>query len=115
MTDPQDSYVVVDFWRAIAANTDSDTHLLERELTLLATHFRRMPGVLSCDFARVAGGTEGGGGRYMAVFRYASAAAREAFVTDPTAAVSDSLARLAAWWELDSPVYRGEPFSEATP
>ena len=106
MTDPQDAYVVVDFWRA----TTADTHLLEGELTLLAAHFRRMPGVLSCDFTRM--DDDAGDHRYMAVFRYADAAAREAFVTDPTAAVSDSLTRLAAWWKLDSPIYRGEPLGE---
>lgn len=107
MTDPQAAFVVVDFWRA----TTADTHLLDAELTQLARHFRTMPGVLSCDFTRV----DGDAGRYMAIFRYADAAAREAFVSDPSAAVSESLVRLGQWWALDSPIYRGAPLQGTTP
>lgn len=98
-----DAFVVVDFWRAIG----NDTAELEAELRQLAAAYRRAPGVLSCDFTRV----DGDPGRYMAVFRYANADAREAFVSNPDLDVSGTLERLGALWTLASPVHRGSPLT----
>lgn len=93
------AYIVVDFWRV------KPEREAELELTLAesVTAFRTQPGVLSVDFTRV----EDDPGRYLVVFRYDSAASRAAFVS--TDLVRNALTRLGEFWELDSPVWRGEP------
>jgi heme-degrading monooxygenase HmoA len=93
------AYVVVDFWRAREGREAE----LEQALIDSANVFRTRPGVLSVDFTRV----EDDPGRYLVVFRYDSAATRAAFVS--TDLVRVALKELNEFWELDSPVWRGEP------
>lgn len=62
-----------------------------------------MPGVLSVDFTTLDNDPD----RYLVIFRYASAAAREAFVA--TDDVRSTLERLKPLWDLESPIYKGSP------
>jgi heme-degrading monooxygenase HmoA len=93
------AYVVVDIWRVKPGR-----HAELREvLTESGARFRTMSGVLSVDYTLV----EGDPDRYLVVFRYADAAAREAFVA--TDELRSTMSRLRDLWDLESPIYRGVP------
>jgi heme-degrading monooxygenase HmoA len=95
----ESAFIVVDLWRVREGQRDN----VRRVLRDAVPRFREQPGVLSVDFTHVDGDAD----RYLVVFRYASAEAREAFVASDL--VRSSLATLEEFWELDSPVYRGTP------
>ena len=92
-------YVVVDLWRVKPGAHDE----LRDLLTASGTLFRTMPGVLSVDYTLL----EGDPDRYLVVFRYADAAAREAFVA--TDELTSMMERLRELWDLESPIYKGVP------
>lgn len=92
-------FVVVDIWRAKPGKHDA----LRQVLTESGMLFRTMPGVLSVDYTLLDNDPD----RYLVVFRYADAAAREAFVA--TDELRDTMARLSDLWDLESPVYKGTP------
>jgi quinol monooxygenase YgiN len=100
MTDPDTSvYVVVDIWRVKPGK-----HVeLRQVLTESGSLFRAMPGVLSVDYTLLDNDPD----RYLVVFRYVDAAAREAFVA--TDALTSTMTRLDDLWDLESPVYKGIP------
>jgi quinol monooxygenase YgiN len=92
-------FVVVDIWRVKPGKHDR----LEELLAECGAAFRRQPGVLSVDFTRLLDEPD----RYLVVFRYRDAEARESFVATP--ALQSAMTRLADLWDLDSPLYRGNP------
>ncbi|HUG16764.1 MAG TPA: antibiotic biosynthesis monooxygenase family protein [Thermomicrobiales bacterium] len=96
-------FVVVDFWRVRPGKRDA----LEQLLIESGPKFRRQPGVLSVDFTRL----DDDPNRYLVVFRYQDAAAREAFVA--TEELKTTLARLSKLWDLDSPVHTGSPIERS--
>jgi quinol monooxygenase YgiN len=92
-------FVVVDIWRVKPGRRDEVRDLLAGAGAL----FRTRPGVLSVDFTLLDGDPD----RYLVVFRYSDAAARETFVaTDELRSV---MTRLTALWDLESPIYKGTP------
>jgi heme-degrading monooxygenase HmoA len=95
----QSVFVVVDIWRVKPGGHAQ----LEQVLAESGRLFRSQPGVLSVDFTRL----EDDPDRYLVVFRYTNAAAREAFVATPE--LKATLGRLSSYWDLDSPVYKGIP------
>jgi len=92
-------YVVVDIWRVKPGKSVE----LRAVLTESGARFRSMPGVLSVDYTLL----EGDPDRYLVVFRYADAAAREAFVA--TDELRSTMSRLRDLWDLESPIYKGVP------
>jgi heme-degrading monooxygenase HmoA len=98
-TEDTSVFVVVDIWRV---RPEKQTEV-EAELTEAGRIFRRQPGVLSVDFTHL----DGDPTRYLVVFRYADAAAREAFVSTPE--LQDTLRRLSQLWDLVSPIHKGTP------
>jgi quinol monooxygenase YgiN len=74
---------------------------IERLLSDAARSFRAQPGILSVDFTHM----NGDPGRYLVVFRYVDAAAREAF--QHTSVLKETMARLCELWDLESPVWQG--------
>ncbi len=92
-------FVVVDIWR-VKPGMQAE---LEQVLAESGAQFRSMPGVLSVDFTLLDGDPD----RYLVVFRYADAAAREAFVA--TDELRSTMARLRDLWDLESPIYQGTP------
>jgi quinol monooxygenase YgiN len=92
-------FVVVDIWRVKPGKHAE----LRAILTESGAQFRTMPGVLSVDYTLL----EGDPDRYLVVFRYADAAARETFVA--TDKLKETMSRLNELWELESPIYKGTP------
>ncbi len=92
-------FVVVDIWRGKSGKRDE----LRQVLTDSGALFRARPGVLSVDFTLL----EDDPDRYLVVFRYESAEARETFVA--TDELRATLSRLSELWDLESPVYKGTP------
>ena len=93
------AFVVVDIWRVKPGKHDE----LREVLAESGRRFRLMPGVLSVDYTLLDGDPD----RYLVVFRYIDAAAREAFVA--TDLLKDTMQRLQSLWDLESPVYKGTP------
>lgn len=93
------AFVVVDIWRGKPGKRDELRHVLTDSGAL----FRRQPGVLSVDYTLLDNDPD----RYLVVFRYANAAAREAFVA--TDELKATMARLGELWDLESPIYKGTP------
>lgn len=93
------AYVVVDIW-SVKPGKHAE---LRAVLTESGARFRSMPGVLSVDYTLL----EGDPDRYLVVFRYADAAAREAFVA--TDELRSTMSRLRDLWDLESPIYKGGP------
>jgi quinol monooxygenase YgiN len=93
------AFVVVDLWRVRPGRRTE----VEQVLAKAGTLFRAQPGVLSVDFTHLDGDPD----RYVVVFRYQDAAAREAFVSTPE--LTATLKRLSSLWDLESPVYKGFP------
>ena len=93
------AFVVVDIWR-VKGGMQSQ---LDEVLVETGAAFRQQPGVLSVDFTRLDDDPE----RYLVVFRYRDAKAREDFVSTPE--LKSTLARLSALWDLESPIYKGNP------
>ncbi len=93
-------YVVVDIWRAKPGKKDQ----VDRLLVAAAQRFRRQPGIVSVDYARL----EEQPDMYLVIFRYVDKAAREAFVA--TEDLRSTMTELRQVWDLESPVYRGETF-----
>jgi quinol monooxygenase YgiN len=92
-------YVVVDIWRIKPGK-----HIeLRAVLTESGARFRSMSDVLSVDYTLV----EGDPDRYLVVFRYADAAARETFVA--TDELRSTMSRLRDLWDLERPIYKGVP------
>ncbi len=92
-------FVVVDIWRVKAGKHDEVREVLSEAGYL----FRARPGVLSVDFTLLDNDPD----RYLVVFRYADAAARESFVA--TDVLKATMARLSELWDLESPIYTGTP------
>lgn len=93
------AFVVVDIWRVKAGMHDQ----LEQLLLDSAAAFRQRPGVLSVDFTHLDGDPD----LYLVVFRYEDAGARANFVATPE--LKSTLERLSAFWDLESPIYKGNP------
>jgi quinol monooxygenase YgiN len=93
------AFVVVDIWRAKPGKHDE----LREELARSGARFRTMAGVLSVDYTLLDNDPD----RYLVVFRYTDAAAREAFVA--TDELRSTMTRLSELWELESPIYLGTP------
>jgi heme-degrading monooxygenase HmoA len=93
------AFVVVDIWR-VRPGKQAD---VERELREAGRHFRQQPGILSVDFTHL----DGDPARYLVVFRYTNADAREAFVASQE--LRATLQLLSALWDRESPVYMGLP------
>ena len=92
-------FVVVDIWRVKPGKHEE----LRQVLAEAGERFRTMPGVLSVDFTLLNNDPD----RYLVVFRYADATARDAFVaTDELIATMTTLRGL---WDLESPIYKGVP------
>jgi quinol monooxygenase YgiN len=92
-------FVVVDIWRVKPGKRDEVRALL----TEAGQIFRSRPGVLSVDFTLLDNDPD----RYLVVFRYADAGAREQFVA--TDELKSVMARLTELWDLESPIYMGTP------
>lgn len=92
-------YVVVDIWRGKPGKRDELRQVLAESGAL----FRSLPGVLSVDFTLLDDDPD----RYLVVFRYESANARETFVARDE--LKSTLARLGELWDLESPIYKGTP------
>ena len=92
-------YVVVDIWRVKPGKHDEARQVL----TESGRTFRAFPGVLSVDYTLLDNDPD----RYLVVFRYADAAARESFVA--TVELKSTMTRLRELWDLDSPIYIGTP------
>ena len=92
-------FVVVDIWRVKPGKHD----ILRQALAESGMLFRTMPGVLSVDYTLLDNDPD----RYLVVFRYADAAARESFVA--TDELKTTMVRLRDLWDLESPVYKGFP------
>jgi quinol monooxygenase YgiN len=92
-------FVVVDIWRVRPGRHDELRRLLSESGRL----FRARPGVLSVDYTLLDGDPD----RYLVVFRYTDRQARESFVA--TAELKQTMAALSELWDLESPVYKGEP------
>ena len=92
-------FVVVDIWRAKPGKHEA----LRQVLAESGAMFRAMPGVLSVDYTLLDGDAD----RYLVVFRYSDAAAREAFVA--TDELRSTMVRLQDLWDLESPIYQGTP------
>jgi quinol monooxygenase YgiN len=97
--DNSSAFVVVDIWRVKPGKHDE----LREELARSGARFRTMPGVLSVDYTLL----DNDPGRYLVVFRYTDAAAREAFVA--TDELRSTMTRLRDLWDLESPIYLGTP------
>lgn len=91
------AYVVVDIWRVKEGHRDAVRSVLAES----ARVFRAMPGILSVDYSQL----EGDPDQYLVVFRYRSAADREAFQHTPE--LTSVMTRLSALWDLESPVWKG--------
>ena len=92
-------FVVVDIWRVKPGKRDEVRQLLTNAGQL----FRSRPGVLSVDFTLLDNDPD----RYLVVFRYVDADARETFVqTDELKSV---MTRLTELWDVESPIYKGTP------
>jgi len=91
------AFVVVDLWRAKPGKQAQLTATLAES----ARVFREQPGVLSVDYTHLGGDPD----RYLAVFRYASQAARDAFRS--TDALRDTMDQLTLLWDLESDVMLG--------
>jgi quinol monooxygenase YgiN len=99
---PQESssvFVVVDIWR-VKPGRHAETRRL---LTESGRMFRAHAGVLSVDYTLLDNDPD----RYLVVFRYADAAARESFVA--TDELRSTMASLKELWDLESPIYIGTP------
>lgn len=92
-------FVVVDIWRVKPGKHDE----LRQVLAESGRRFRSMPGVLSVDYTLLDNDSD----RYLVVFRYTDAAARQAFVA--THELRSTMARLSELWDLESPIYLGIP------
>lgn len=90
-------FVVVDIWKAKPSKQDE----LREVLAEAGRQFRAMDGVLSVDYTQLVDDEE----RYLVVFRYRDADVRTAFVA--TDALRSTMERLAALWDLESPIYQG--------
>lgn len=101
MTDSATSsvFVVVDIWRAKPGKREE----LRAALAESGARFRTMPGVLSVDYTLLDNDPD----RYLVVFRYLDAAAREAFVA--TDELRSTMERLSELWDLESPIWLGTP------
>jgi quinol monooxygenase YgiN len=93
------AFIVVDIWRAKPGQQQQ----LDQLLADSAAAFRQQPGVLSVDFTRLEDDPE----RYLVVFRYQDAQAREDFVATPQ--LKATLSALSEFWDLESPIYKGIP------
>jgi quinol monooxygenase YgiN len=101
MAEGDAGYVVVDTWRVKPGKEDELAALLRA----LRRRFLTLPGILSVDFAQI----DGDPSRYLVVFRYTDAAARERFVA--TDDLKATMAQLAHLWDFDGTSYRGMPIS----
>lgn len=97
MTGDDAGYVVVDTWR-VKSGKEAE---LGTALAEMRQRFLTVPGVVSVDFAQV----DGDASRYLVVFRYRDAAAREAFVN--TEDLKATMARLRELWDFDGTALRG--------
>lgn len=99
VTQERSVFVVVDLWRVRPGMRER----LDSLLVECGGAFRQQPGILSVDFTRLVDDPD----RYLVVFRYEDAEARESFVATPE--LKDAMTRLSELWDLDSPLYRGNP------
>lgn len=90
-------FVVVDIWRV----NPGAREVLEAELAGCGERFRQVDGILSVDYTRMDDDPD----RYLVIFRYRTAADREAFVA--TDDLRDSMQRLSEFWTLESPIWQG--------
>lgn len=97
MVEQEVGFVVVDTWRVKPGK--------EAEIAAVLTESRQrfvtVPGIVSVDFAHI----DGDASRYLVVFRYADAAAREAFVS--TEDLKATMTRLRELWDFDGTSHRG--------
>lgn len=84
-------YVVVDTWRVKPGKEVEIAPVLDEA----RQRFLTAPGIVSIDFARIDNDPR----RYLVVFRYTDAAAREAFVG--TEDLKATMARLRELWDFD--------------
>lgn len=91
MAEQDVGFVVVDTWRVKPGKEEEIASVLDE----VRRRFLAMPGIVSIDFAHI----DGDARRYLVVFRYADAAAREAFVS--TDDLKATMARLGELWDFD--------------
>jgi quinol monooxygenase YgiN len=103
MAEQDVGYVVVDTWRVKPGKEGEIAAVLAE----VRQRFLTAPGVVSIDFAHI----EGDPGRYLVVFRYRDAAAREAFVA--TDDLKATMTRLRELWDFDGTSHRGVPMQRA--
>jgi quinol monooxygenase YgiN len=97
MAEQEAGYVVVDTWR-VKPGREAD---IIPVLAEIRQRFLAVPGIVSVDFGRI----DGDPGRILVVFRYADAAAREAFVA--TEGLKATMTRLSEYWDFDGIAVRG--------
>jgi quinol monooxygenase YgiN len=90
-------FVVVDIWRARPGKQQE----LRDALVDAGRQFRAMDGVVSVDYTQLVDDES----RYLVIFRYRDAEARNAFVA--TDALRSTMQRLEALWDVESPIYQG--------
>ncbi len=89
-------FVVVDTWQVKPGKEAEIATLLDG----IRQQFLIVPGIVSIDFAYIDNDPR----RYLVVFRYTDAAAREAFVT--TENLKAAMARLRELWDFDGTSYQ---------
>jgi quinol monooxygenase YgiN len=97
MAEQEAGYVVVDTWR-VKPGREADIIAVLAEIR---QRFLAVAGILSVDFGHI----DGDPGRILVVFRYADAAAREAFVA--TEDLKATMTQLSAYWDFDGIAVRG--------
>lgn len=97
MIEDEAGYVVVDTWR-VKRGKEAE---LASALAGIRQRFLIVPGIRSVDFAQIDGDTS----RYLVIFRYRDAAAREAFVS--TDDLKATMARLSQLWDFDGIALHG--------
>lgn len=96
MAEQDVGYVVVDTWRVKPGREEEIATVLDGA----RRRFLTVPGIVSVDFAHI----DGDASRYLVVFRYPDAAAREAFVS--TEDLKATMARLRELWDFDGTSHR---------